>query len=128
MKKILIPFNILFLLLYTSLVLRVVFPLASYALNFNYIVKELCKEKDNPENMCLGKCHLTKEIQKQVDHEDDSNKLIVLENIKVPHLLSNKFKFHSTPNLSLEFNDERSTKIIKLILKPAIPPPKNNPF
>lgn len=101
------------------------FPLAVYALNYNYIVKELCKEKDNAENMCLGKCHLAKEIQKQVDPEDDNNKLIILENIKVPHLLTNKFKFICTSNLSIGIN-EHSRKIIKILLKPLTPPPKNN--
>ena len=85
--------SVLLLLTYSTMVFRVVFPLVEYAANYTYIISELCEQKDNPENMCLGKCHLKKEIQKQIDPPNEPSKMILLELVKIPHtLISNTAK------------------------------------
>jgi hypothetical protein len=35
-----------------------------YAINYDYISKVLCINKDKPELKCNGKCHLMKELAK----------------------------------------------------------------
>jgi hypothetical protein len=40
-----------------------------YAINYDYISKVLCINKDKPELKCNGKCHLMKELAKA--SEDD---------------------------------------------------------
>ena len=39
-------------------------PFLEYIVNYDYIVKELCENKDKPELKCNGKCHLAKQLAK----------------------------------------------------------------
>ncbi|CAM2785920.1 hypothetical protein [Flavobacterium frigoris] len=51
------------------LFLKPIFPVIDYAVNYDYISKVLCINKDKPELKCNGKCHLMKELAKA--SEDD---------------------------------------------------------
>ncbi|WP_298148660.1 hypothetical protein [Flavobacterium sp.] len=53
--------------------LKPVFPLFTYILNYQYIVENLCVNREKPQLSCNGKCHLAKEIAKEVDSEQSSN-------------------------------------------------------
>ncbi len=65
---------ILFLLaFYTLTSCRVALPLMEYALNYRYIVAELCVNKAKPELNCCGKCHVKKQIAAANDTENSSN-------------------------------------------------------
>lgn len=46
-------------------------PFLEYIVNYDYIVKELCKNKEKPELECNGKCHLVKQLAKAA--EEDKN-------------------------------------------------------
>lgn len=46
--------------------------LADYLLNYDYIAKVLCINKDKPEMHCNGKCHLAKQLQQQDEQEQKS--------------------------------------------------------
>ena len=48
-----------------------VIPFLEYIVNYDYIVKELCENKEKPELKCNGKCHLMKELAKTA--EDNKN-------------------------------------------------------
>lgn len=37
-------------------------PFLEYVINYDYIVKELCENKEKPELKCNGKCHLAKQL------------------------------------------------------------------
>lgn len=54
-------YSILFM---SYMVFRPLIPLAEYAVNYNYIVKTLCANKNKPELHCNGKCYLSKELAK----------------------------------------------------------------
>ncbi len=41
-----------------------------YKVNYDFIVKNLCVQKDNPDNQCQGSCHL----KKNLDKSDEENK------------------------------------------------------
>lgn len=51
-------------------------PVLEYAVNYDYIVNTLCVNRDKPNSGCNGKCHLTDELAKQNDGQDNpySNK------------------------------------------------------
>lgn len=53
--------------------LRPIAPFVEYAINYDYIAKVLCINKDKPELSCKGKCQLMKKLQKQ--QEEDYNSL-----------------------------------------------------
>ena len=47
-------------------------PLVSYVINYNYIVEELCVEKDLEVNNCKGCCQLKTEVSKNLETEKES--------------------------------------------------------
>lgn len=46
-----------------------ILPLLDYAINYEYITKELCENKAQPETGCNGKCHLKKELAEASEDE-----------------------------------------------------------
>lgn len=52
--------------------LRPVLPVVGYAINYDYIVKELCENRQKPELHCNGKCQLMKELAKASEHDKPS--------------------------------------------------------
>ena len=62
MKKIVLLISIFILA-------RPAIPFLEYIVNYDYIVKELCENKEKPALKCNGKCHLMKELAKTA--EDD---------------------------------------------------------
>jgi hypothetical protein len=44
--------------------MRPILPVVNYAVNYNYIVENLCENKEKSEMMCNGKCYLSKELAK----------------------------------------------------------------
>lgn len=45
--------------------LKPIVPYIEYAVNYDYISKVLCINKDKPEVLCNGKCHLSKKLEQQ---------------------------------------------------------------
>ncbi|MCM4167277.1 hypothetical protein KCTC52924_02859 [Arenibacter antarcticus] len=43
-------------------------PLAEYAVNYDYIVENLCKNRDTPSLNCNGQCYLAKQLAKESDN------------------------------------------------------------
>jgi hypothetical protein len=51
------------------IVLKPVFPVVDYMVNYKYIATVLCENKDKPELNCCGKCHLKKELAKEAEND-----------------------------------------------------------
>lgn len=49
--------------------LKPIFPVIDYVVNYHYIATVLCENKDKPELKCCGKCHLKKELAKASEGE-----------------------------------------------------------
>ncbi|REC49029.1 hypothetical protein DRF67_05590 [Chryseobacterium pennipullorum] len=47
-----------------TIAIRPVLPLLNYAVNYEYIVKNLCEKRDVPQSTCKGKCYVEKELAK----------------------------------------------------------------
>jgi hypothetical protein len=70
-----------------------VFPIVEYGLNYGYITKMLCINKERPKLHCNGKCYLIKQLAKNFDiekpvsaskkNEGQNNEILFLEKIKV---------------------------------------------
>lgn len=67
-------YSLFFLLILTGYILRPVLPIVEYALNKDYIAKNLCVNRDKPKSCCQGKCHLKKELAKSDTSEDAQEK------------------------------------------------------
>ncbi len=55
--------------------LRITGPFIDYLVNYDYIVEELCVEKDEVVNDCCGSCVLTDNLEKVVVDENTDEKL-----------------------------------------------------
>ena len=47
-----------------TIAIRPVLPLINYAVNYEYIVKNLCENRNVPQSTCKGKCYVGKELAK----------------------------------------------------------------
>lgn len=47
-----------------TIAIRPVLPLINYAVNYDYIVKNLCENRNVPQSTCKGKCYVGKELAK----------------------------------------------------------------
>ncbi|WP_157378221.1 hypothetical protein [Arenibacter latericius] len=45
-------------------------PLAEYIVNYDYIVTNLCENRNRPALNCDGKCYLSKQLAKEKESED----------------------------------------------------------
>jgi hypothetical protein len=61
------------LFLYVASIFKPYAPFLDYALNYTYISKVLCINKDKVGSCCKGKCHLTKQLKKSAEKQADSN-------------------------------------------------------
>lgn len=62
-------------LLTIMILLKPLWPLVEYVVNYEYIVENLCENKEEPVLKCNGKCYLSKQIAKEVENDTkDSSK------------------------------------------------------
>lgn len=47
------------------MLIKPLWPIAEYAVNYDYIVENLCENKDTPSMQCDGKCYLAKQLAKE---------------------------------------------------------------
>jgi hypothetical protein len=99
-------------------------PYLSYKINYNYISKELCENKDKPKMNCNGKCYLNKELKKASKEESKENKGLQ-KGIEIEEVLSNTdITFNSTfitDKKEYSFFNEKS---FSASLKKFTPPPQ----
>jgi len=73
------------ILIALTLFLKPIFPVLDYVVNYDYITKVLCENKEKPELQCNGKCHLMKELAKEFENEKpiQNNKKIASSDFEV---------------------------------------------
>jgi hypothetical protein len=69
MKKLI--FTHLFLNLYLLALVQPAIPILEYLINYDYIVNELCENRDKPILSCNGKCYLGDQLDLQPDHSSE---------------------------------------------------------
>lgn len=53
-----------------TMLVKPLWPVAEYILNYDYIVNVLCENKDKPQLHCDGKCYLAKLLAKESEKND----------------------------------------------------------
>lgn len=81
-------------------------PVLDYLLNYNYIVKELCENRDKPISTCNGKCYLEKQVKKQlhISHSDEAPMPPKVDFEKLISLKVKKFTYQFLEVISVENN------------------------
>ncbi len=54
------------------MLVRPLWPVAEYVINYDYIVNVLCENKDKPELKCDGKCYLSKQLAKESRQSEEN--------------------------------------------------------
>ncbi|MDQ0591874.1 hypothetical protein QFZ37_000243 [Chryseobacterium ginsenosidimutans] len=80
-----------------TIALRPVLPLINYAVNYEYIVKNLCEKRDVPQSTCKGKCYVAKELAK-TEKQSNNNQNVKIAGLDV--FLSNEILSFSGKNQS----------------------------
>lgn len=68
--------------------MEIFIPYLEFIYNFRYIVENLCEKRDEEVNMCMGSCHLEKEMKKK-DNEKDEAPLLKENTDQTLHYVSN---------------------------------------
>lgn len=55
------------------MLVKPIFPVVEYVVNYEYVSKVLCENKAKPMMHCNGKCHLMKELAKASDAENSKS-------------------------------------------------------
>jgi len=69
MKKLIITH--LLLNLYLLVLVQPALPVLEYLVNYDYIVSELCENRDKPILTCNGKCYLGDQVEKQLNLDSE---------------------------------------------------------
>ncbi|WP_294313243.1 hypothetical protein [uncultured Chryseobacterium sp.] len=101
-----------------TIALRPVLPLIDYAVNYKYIVKNLCENRNIPQSTCKGKCYLEKELSK-TGKQTGSAQNIKLSGIDI--FLSNEILSFSNNNNSAFQNDNRVSEYVAFHTSEYIP-------
>lgn len=99
---------------------------AEHQINLDYIVKYICEQKDEEENLCMGNCYLKKNLAKSDDQKSQAdNSTLQIPSVNVsPHFkVNNNFNFNQTENKT-SYHPLVSQKKIEIFIKPATLPPE----
>ncbi|MCA0931248.1 hypothetical protein LCM02_02215 [Lutimonas saemankumensis] len=101
MKKLIITH--LLLNLYLLVLVQPAIPVLEYLINYDYIVNELCENREKPIQTCNGKCYLGDKVEKQLNLDPepqlpvppqvDLEKFITL-GVEFDHEISNPETMH----------------------------------
>lgn len=74
------------ILLILIMMVKPLWPIAEYIINYDYIATNLCENKNRPQLQCDGKCYLTKMLAEEArnNHKNPFGELQMLE---IPLLL-----------------------------------------
>ncbi len=54
------------------MLIKPLWPVAEYVINYDYISNILCENKDKPNLNCNGKCYLVKQLSKENSNSNDN--------------------------------------------------------
>ena len=119
-------FSISFIFLYTFIIGANTLGFIYFKINQQYIAKNICVQKDEVENLCMGSCYL-KAIQKKLHEHENKSEGTQTPNIKPPiqfeTMLNEDFCLNSKPELENTFIIDYYTPLERSV-EPLTPPPK----
>ncbi len=104
-------------------------PIAEYIVNYDYIVKNLCENKERPTLKCNGKCYLTKQLARESEGKDKNPFQKKQSKTEIHHTIFFQqlviFDFKNVSENTFQNNYKTSEKLNSLLFaKDIAPPPK----
>ena len=107
MKKLVVIIALLF-------ISKPIIPVIDYVINYDYIVKELCENKEKPELQCNGKCQLMKEMAKAAEEESANDKSNSADKKTTQTTIEILFFEEIKPLVASQLTSQTNSKISKL--------------
>ena len=112
---------------YLLAIIQPMYPVLEYLINYDYIVSQLCENRDKPVMACNGKCYLGKQVKENQETRKDPNrplppsvdfeKLLTTNPGEFSYLLWEPEETNSTP----VFRSKEPTLVFyDLLLRPPI--------
>lgn len=97
-----------------------------HKINLDYIVKNLCEQKDEEENLCLGNCYLKKNLTKteQPEKQAEQNTLKIPGNSVSPHFTSSADIYFSQLIKKKKYYSLTVLQIPEIFIAPTVLPPE----
>jgi hypothetical protein len=107
-----------------TVAVRPVLPLINYAVNYDYIVKNLCEKREIPQSTCKGKCYVEKELAK-TEKQSNSSQTVKIAGLDV--FLSHEIFFSDKKDTELRdktpdssYFDSHSSEYFSRIFHPPL--------
>ena len=111
------------------MLLKPVLPVIEYVVNYEYVSKVLCINKEKPKLQCNGKCHLMKELAKASENEKpissdkkfsvQENEVLFFQEIKLFEITTNYF--FNTKSTNANYSNLYShLKVVSIFRPPTI--------
>lgn len=82
------------------MLVKPLWPVAEYVMNYDYIKNVLCENKDKPQLNCDGKCYLAKQLAKESQQNQKNPFGEKQSKIEIQHITF----FQSLPQINLGLN------------------------
>lgn len=127
-------FAVSLIVIYCLIIFKDFIPELLYHLNLDYIVNNLCEQKDETENLCMGHCFLSEEIKQLLEESNKSseknNSVPVNSNSKTLEIHFSVSCQKNSDLLDIESEGNQFITISYLVLsqyiQPQLPPPKKS--
>ena len=104
----------LFLNLYLLAMFQPLYPILEYVIHYDYIVEELCENRDKPVSDCHGKCYLGKQLV-QEDTNSDQNPSPVPPSVDFDKLMTLKYAPFSFAFLNPDLRSQKPASYSQLL-------------
>ncbi|WP_276165718.1 hypothetical protein [Zobellia alginiliquefaciens] len=115
----------LLLILTVTMLLKPLWPLINYAVNYDYIVTNLCENRNQPVLHCDGKCFLAKQLAQESEEKEKNPFESELSKLKLPMVdWFESYQSNSIPLDSAPSNHKRYIALVpfQLISETGQPP------
>ena len=110
--------------LYGVAMLRPLQPFVEYAVNYDYISKVLCINKELPESSCKGKCQLMKKLESQQKKDFQSLRIHIEEYpigfVELLEVDNNTHPITSKTNHNFIYDKNYTSRYLDAIFQPPI--------
>jgi hypothetical protein len=93
--------SIVLLFISVVMLIKPLWPIAEYIMNYDYIANVLCENKDKPQLKCDGKCYLAKKLA-QESQEQEENPFANPQKMEFPKILQDQTEAPLEGSISYE--------------------------
>nr|AWJ66196.1 hypothetical protein [uncultured bacterium] len=87
-----------------TMLVKPLWPVAEYIMNYDYIVNVLCENKDKPLLNCDGKCYLAKQLAKEAEQQGENPFGEKQSKLEIQQIVY----FQSLPRIDLGMDNQRT--------------------